>query len=151
MTPRIVFVEYTKDYLDLSWSWLNDPEIKALTMTPNFSREDQLNFFNQLPFRSDFKIFGIMVNNEMSGACGLKNITNTEAELWCYLGIKKYWGLGLGTPIIQYIENIGKKIDIPKLYLKVAKFNYRAIKTYEKNGFCVDCEFPDYIQMLKHI
>lgn len=149
--PRIVFVEYTEEFLALSWAWLNDPEIKALTMTPDFSREAQLNFFRKLPFRPDYKIFGIIVNDEKSGACGLKNMTNAEAELWCYLGLKKYWGMGLGGPIIQHIENESKKLNISKLYLKVTRLNPRAAKAYEKSGFCIDSEFPEYIQMSKCI
>jgi RimJ/RimL family protein N-acetyltransferase len=151
LSAKIVFVKYTEEFLSLSWTWLNDPEIKALTMTANFSREDQLNFFNQLPFRSDYKIFGIMVNDEKSGACGMKNISNGEAELWCYLGLKKYWGMGLSNFIIQKIERESKKLKISKLYLKVTKLNLRAIKAYEKNGFRVDSQFSETIQMSKQI
>ncbi len=148
---KIVFVKYTEDFLSLSWTWLNDPEIKTLTMTANFSREDQINFFKQLPLRSDYKIFGIIVNDEKSGACGMKNINNGEAELWCYLGLKKYWGMGLSNFIIQKIENESKKLKISKLYLKVTKLNLRAIKAYEKNGFRVDNQFSETIRMSKQI
>ena len=45
---QVAFVEYTEEFLDLSWEWLNDPEIKLLTMTPDFSREDQRAFFFQI-------------------------------------------------------------------------------------------------------
>ena len=36
-------VEYTEEFLELSWLWLSDPEIKELTMTPDFTKKEQLN------------------------------------------------------------------------------------------------------------
>ena len=42
-------VDYNIIFLDKSWYWLNDPEIKALTMTPDFSKEDQASYFKSLP------------------------------------------------------------------------------------------------------
>lgn len=47
------FVEYSIEFLELSWEWLNDSEIKSLTMTPDFTREEQIVFFRKLPFRQD--------------------------------------------------------------------------------------------------
>lgn len=35
---------YNEDFLEKSWEWLNDEELKYLTMTPDFTRKDQ-NFF----------------------------------------------------------------------------------------------------------
>ena len=71
-------ITYNKDFLPLSWNWLNDPEIKSLTMTPEFSKEDQLNFFNSIKERKNYKIFGIEFDNIKIGACGLKNIENNN-------------------------------------------------------------------------
>jgi RimJ/RimL family protein N-acetyltransferase len=148
---KIDFVTYTEDFLNLSWVWLNDPEIKALTLTPDFSKEEQVDFYKKLPLRVDYKISGIMVNAERAGACGLKNIKNDEAEFWCYLGLKKYWGAGLGHSIVQYVEFESKKLNISNLYLKVGKSNIRAIKTYEKNGFNVAIDHSEYFVMTKSI
>lgn len=148
---NINFVAYTEEFLNLSWDWLHDPEIKALTLTPDFSKEEQFDFFTKLPFREDYKISGIVVNGERAGACGLKNIKTGEAEFWCYLGLKKYWGAGLGCSIIQYVESESKKFNIASLYLKVGKLNIRAIKAYEKNGFKVAGIYSEYFLMTKSI
>jgi len=151
MSNRIEFVEYTEAFLDLSWEWLNDPEIKSLTMTPDFSREDQISFFNKLPSRTDYQISGIVVNGERAGACGLKHIQNGEAEFWCYLGLKKYWGLGLGADIMQNAEMECRKLGVTLLRLKVSNSNPRAFKSYEKNGFAVDTQASDFILMSKNL
>lgn len=149
--PKISFVEYTSDFLDLSWDWLNDPEIKSLTMTPDFSREDQINFFNKLSSRTDYQISGIVVNGERAGACGLKHIKNGEAEFWCYLGLKRYWGRGLGADILQHAEKECAKLCVTLLHLKVSNSNSRAFKSYEKNGFVANFRSDDYTHMSKNI
>lgn len=152
MNPcKIDFVEYTKDFLDLSWEWLNDPEIKVLTMTPDFTMEEQDIFFNNLPRRTDYKISGILINGAKAGACGLKNIKDREAELWCYIGLKQYWGAGLSRFIIEHIQAESNMLNISCLYLKVSRLNIRAIKVYEKNGFSKVSEFPQYFLMSKQI
>lgn len=148
---KIDFVTYTEEFLNLSWVWLNDPEIKALTLTPDFTKHDQVDFFKKLPLRVDYKISGIVVNSERAGACGLKNIKNGEAEFWCYLGLKKYWGAGLGRFIVEHAESESKKFNVSSLYLKVGKSNLRAIKAYEKNGFNVDSDNPEYFVMVKSV
>lgn len=149
--PTITFVEYTEDFLDMSWDWLNDPEIKSLTMTPDFSREDQIIFFNKLPTRTDYQISGIVVNGERAGACGLKHIKNGDAEFWCYLGLKKYWGLGLGVDIMLHAEMECVKLGVTRLHLKVSNSNPRAFKSYVKNGFIVESQTADYTLMKKNI
>lgn len=151
MTLKVDFVAYTEEFLNLSWLWLNDPEIKLLTLTPDFSREEQLDFFNKIPLRLDYKISGIMVNGERAGACGLKNINNGTAEFWCYLGLKKFWGAGLSVNIIQYIEMQCKDLSVKSLNLKVSSSNFLAIRAYEKNGFSVDSQSSDCILMSKDL
>lgn len=148
---QLDFAPYSEEFLKLSWDWLNDPEIKALTMTPDFTKEEQLAFFRSLPDRQDFKILGIEVNQEKAGACGLKHIHQGEAELWCYLGLKKYWGAGLGAGIVRHLEALARTLQIYRLYLKVAKMNPRALRSYEKSGFSIADELEQYFLMTKEI
>ena len=70
----IKLVEYTKKYLDLSWDWLNDPEIKKMTNTPDFNKKEQLVFFNNLKNKNNYYIYGIEIEGVAVGACGLKSI-----------------------------------------------------------------------------
>ncbi|OCL85606.1 GNAT family N-acetyltransferase [Arcobacter porcinus] len=144
-------VEYTKEFLPLSWKWLNDKEIKNLTMTPDFSKEDQNIFFNSLESRQNYKIFGIEFNGLKIGACGLKNIENTKAEYWGYIGEKEYWGRGFGKLILKEMINLATKEQISIIYLKVGKNNQRAIKLYEKFGFVNSMKENNYYMMDKNI
>ena len=73
-------VDFSIEFLEKSWEWLNDPVIKALTMTPDFTREDQENFFKNLPYKDDYWIRGITENNLPIGVMGLKHITGATAS-----------------------------------------------------------------------
>ena len=42
MRSRLSFGRFDEIFLEKSWHWLRDPEIKWLTMTPDFTREEQL-------------------------------------------------------------------------------------------------------------
>lgn len=139
LMPCLTLIAYDKNCLDLSWQWLNDPEVRELTMTPIFSREDQEYFFKNLPFRPDYAIWGVMLNgNEIIGAAGLKNHRGTLAEYWGYIGEKRYWNKGFGQILIEAIEDKARVFGFSDLDLKVAATNFRAIRLYEKAGFSRD-------------
>ena len=144
-------VKYTEEFLPLSWKWLNDSEIKKLTMTSDFSKEDQINFFNSLSSRKNYKIFGIEFDGIKIGACGLKNIEQNRSEYWGYIGEKEYWGKGLGKEILTKMINLAINEKISSVYLKVEKNHYRAIKLYEKFGFVNKLEEDNYLIMDKNI
>ena len=132
--------DYNKEFLKYSWKWLNDKEIKELTMTSDFTKKQQKEFFLSLKNRVDYKIFGIKIDNTPVGACGLKNITKEDAEYWGYIGEKKYWGKGYGVQIINEMINFAKKVGISNFYLKVSKTNIRATNLYLKYGFIINNE-----------
>jgi len=125
--------------LELSWEWLNDPEIRRLTMTRVFTRNEQMEFFDNLQERKDYIAWGIMLNeNEIVGAAGLKNYRGGLAEYWGYIGKRQYWGKGLGPHLIAAVEKKARALGFSDLDLKVGADNKRAISLYEKAGFVVD-------------
>lgn len=128
-------VNYDRQFLDLSWDWLNDPEIKSLTMTPDFTRAQQFEFYNSLCDREDYKIYGVVFEGAPIGACGLKNIKSDVAEVWLYIGEKKCWGKGVGEVILDRLEKKASALFLKKLYLKVLKSNHVAKKLYIKYGY----------------
>jgi len=101
---NIILVNYSKLFLDLSWKWLNDAEIKKLTDTPDFTKSEQENWYNSLQYKNDYLIFGILYDNEPIGVCGLKNVSKDDCEYWGYIGEKKHWGKGLGKQILSQME-----------------------------------------------
>ena len=134
---NIEFVNYDKVFLDKTWIWLNDEELKKLTMAPDFTRKNQSQWFKSLKKKNDYLIWGIKVNNIPVGVCGLKNITQYKAEYWGYIGEKNYWGKGIGEIMMNMIIDKAKELGLKKLYLKVLTNNYRAIRLYEKFNFNV--------------
>ena len=54
------FVAYDESFLNLSWEWLNDSEIKQMTLTPDMTREGQRKWFENLNSRNDYHIWGIV-------------------------------------------------------------------------------------------
>lgn len=152
MNPnQIKIVQYNIDFLDYSWNWLNDPEIKKLTNTPAFSKEDQLSFFQSLPERKDYYIRGIVYNGKPIGACGLKKITKTDAEYWGYIGEKEYWGKGFGKLILTAMIDKAKELGLSSVYLKVITDNPRAISLYNRLGFEIESENDIEISMRLHL
>ena len=150
----IVLVPYDTRFLDLSWNWLNDPEIKALTMTPAFTREQQREFYESLGARNEYRIWGIeLVGEGPIGAAGLKNPRGDSIEYWGYIGDKRYWGKNLGKQILELLQAKARQRGFRELYLNVSRMNLRAISLYQKFGFVVDplgseC---DIIHMIKYI
>jgi RimJ/RimL family protein N-acetyltransferase len=134
-THMAELVTYDEVFLHKSWEWLNDPEIKKLTLTPNFTKTDQINFFKSLPQRTNYWIKGVLENKEPVAVVGLKNISDTTAEYWGYIGEKSYWGKGLGSFMIAACIAKANTLSLQKIYLKVSKDNERAKWLYLKKGF----------------
>lgn len=145
---KIEFVNFDVTFLDLSWSWLHDPEIKALTSTPDFTRQQQQEFYNSLP-RDDYKVWGICCGGDKIGVVGLKNITDLTAEYFGYIGNKEYWNKGISLSLFDLIKSEANLLNVCSIYLHVTRENVRAIKAYMKNGFSIDeCKSSDrYIYM----
>jgi len=144
---------YTRDCLDKSWNWLRDPEIRALTMTPSFTREEQLRFFEALPARAGYDIWGVEVDGAVVGAAGLKNVRGSLAEYWGYIGERGLWGKGIGKQLMRAIEAQALAKGYTTLDLKVSVANPRAIALYKAMGYHEDVETSDaeVMRMLKEL
>ena len=132
---EIKFVTYDKTFLNKSWIWLNNEEIKKLTMTPEFTKEEQIKWYNSIKVKKDYLIWGITCDNIPVGVCGLKNIKKKEGEYWGYIGEKSYWGKGIGKMMMNMIIDKARELKLKKIYLKILLENYRAINLYRKFNF----------------
>jgi len=147
----VVFTEFSDIYLEYSWRWLNDPEIKLLTRVSDFSRIDQKEWYNSLIKRDDYLIWGIEVDSKPIGSCGLKGISDTECEYWGYIGEKDYWGKGIGKLLVAFAENIAIEKNIPSIWLKVSRMNLRALGLYKNRGYVIESEKNGLIKMRKDL
>lgn len=143
----ITLERYDERYLECSWSWLRDPEIRRLTMTPEFTREQQARWFASLPTLRDYRIWGIAHEGRPIGALGLKHITAADAEYWGYLGDKSCWGRGLGRDMMHFAIEEARRLGLARLYLKVHRDNPRAIALYARSGFSITGEQDGVLRM----
>ena len=137
MGYHVQLQEFNETYLEKSFFWLTDEEVKKLTQTPEISKESQRKWYDSLKTKDNYIVFGICVDRVPIGAIGLKNINRTEqsAEYFGYIGEKGYWGKGIGTTAMELIEAYAVDIKLSRLYLKVIRSNARAIAMYIRRGY----------------
>mgnify|MGYP000058133370 CR=1 FL=1 len=134
---RLRFVDYTRTYLEASYHWLREPEIKFLTRSPEVTREGQEKFFQSLPKRKDYWIQGIEYLGRPIGACGLRRIDHkqSEAEYFAFIGDKSLWDQKLGFEIFNHIRQEAIARGLKVVYTLMNPENHRAIRFCEKSGF----------------
>ena len=142
---------YTEEFLDCSFHWLNDPEIRFLTDTPIVTREGQKRWFEGLTGRSDYKVWGVLADNRPVGVCGIKQIQDREGVYFGYIGEKDCWGRGIGRRMMELMEEQARKAGLERLKLTVIHENVRARRLYEKMGYTVDGSDVRYCQMSKRL
>lgn len=137
IASKTEFVSYDESFLNLSWEWLNDSEIKQLTLTPDITREGQRKWFAGLNLRDDYHVWGIVYDSLPIGAAGLKriNYASRDGEYFGYIGRKSFWGKGIGSIMINFIRNYALSRGLEVLILHVWPLNLRAVNLYIKNGF----------------
>jgi len=135
----IKLVNYDKTYFDLSKRWLSDPELSHLIHAGELpSDEDRLRWLDTLQSREDYLIWGVEYNEHPIGVSGLKKIKEGKAEYWGYIGEKAYWGKGIGKLLMQVVIEKARELNLEGLWLRVRKYNPRAINLYKKIGFTID-------------
>ncbi len=80
-----------------------------------------------------------LVDGKVAGNCSINGLGNKrKIQHRCSLAIalkKEYWGLGLGTAMIEYLSELARKIGYEQIELEVVDGNKAARSLYEKNGF----------------
>lgn len=148
---EVNFVPFDRVFLEASWHWLQDEELRKLIAAAPITREDQERWFAQLPQRTDYLIWGVLAKHEPIGVCGIKHLVSGSGEYWGYIGEKAYWGKGVGKQMLQFTEDAAKNIGLTALTLQVVIHNERAVKLYLKYGYTIDAELPDKYKMVKRL
>ncbi len=137
-------VDYSRNYFDLSKEWLSDGELSHLIHAGELpSDEEREQWFCSLPSRGDYLIWGVEYDTQPIGVSGLKKIQGGEAEYWGYIGEKSYWGKGLGKVLMQEILKKSSELGLNHVWLRVRKYNPRAINLYKKIGFTIEQDEPE--------
>lgn len=89
--------------------------------------------------RSDCNInFVVLDGSLIVGLLGFQGIPYKRYRHSGILGmgiLREYWGLGIGTQLLEALFSWAVKNGISKIDLKVHENNHRARALYEKNGF----------------
>jgi carbamoyl-phosphate synthase large subunit len=140
-------------YLTKSLYWLNDEEIRrGMDIQYTVTSEMQKKWFEALPSRSDYMIWGLEYNGIAIGAGGFRNIKpKQQGELTCYIGEKAYRGMGLAPLLIEELEKKALDLEFKRIVLKVLISNERAYSLYFKCGFVEIGRDNKFITMAKQI
>lgn len=120
--------------------WSHDPEVNQylegnypsdLSECPSWHQQLQSDRHNQR--------YAIVADDgTFIGDIELDHITwrSGDAELRIRIGQKEYWDRGYGTDSVRtLLEHAFYKMKLTRVYLRVFRFNKRAVRCYEKSGF----------------
>lgn len=120
--------------------WDEDNEITQLS-GKKFERTNSLHVAWWHDLMSSPARLGLAIQTEdgqLIGDIELEHITwrNGEAELRVSIGDKRYWNRGYGSGAIREVLEVAYvHYGLNRIYLRVNRDNYRAIRVYEKVGF----------------
>lgn len=127
--------DFTREVFEKTWVWLNDPQVKDLTDSPDFDKESSEKWFESLKTRNDYYIKSIWHNNKPLGVLGLKYLNGIDGETFGYLGEKEYWGKAIGIEGLQHLVDYGRSIKLESIYSVIIKKNVVSYKLNRRLGF----------------
>ncbi len=143
--------EYNRIFLEKSYFWLNDPILqKNMNINKTITIEDQELWYESLPDRTDYKIWGILFDDKPIGACGFRNIKDNSGEITIYIGDKEYWG-GTGSIVLGLLEEKAIDLNLKTLFAKILKSNSRSYKLFINKGFNCCGDNEDFYILKKNI
>lgn len=146
---EIQFREFDRKMLEKSMEWLNDPEIKQLTITPDIDKESQERWFQSLKDREDYYVTGIWRDEQPIGVAGIKRITSTDGELFGYIGEKKYWGKAVGIDMMKHVLDHGIFLGLSSVYAIMRKDNINSYKLHRRFGFVKEKQLDEVRVMMR--
>jgi carbamoyl-phosphate synthase large subunit len=146
----VTLTVFSDVFLKKSFYWLNDEEIrKDMDIQYNITHEMQSKWFEGLPSRTDYKIWGLECNGLPIGACGFRNISDQQGELTCYIGEPEYREKGISEMMIKLLEQKAVDLGLKQIKLKVLITNKRAYLLFTKCGFREFQRDDKFIKMTK--
>ena len=142
--------EFDEVALEKSWEWLQDPELKRLTMAPDIDKESQRRWFENLKTRKDYYVFCSWQGDKPIGVGGLKHITEKDAELFGYIGDKYYRGKGVVADMMDFCLGVAKNVfKLESVYTILLKNNTAAFKINKRYGYEFEKDIDDNRMMMR--
>ena len=131
--------------IDLTVKWLNDPEIRDLTMmTLPVNRDQHSKWVEQIAASDADEGFIIeTLDNVTIGYIGIHRINwiDRTATTSCYIGDKSYWSKGCGTDAKMQLAKFSfHDINLRKLNAEAIEYNIASVKHNQNIGFQIEGE-----------
>ena len=142
---KVTLVPEVELLLEPTWemfSSLSDETIEFLPIP--FTRERVEGWFNDIDFKKNLPILGIVEQNDSIRVIASANLSFFDMKLYKHRAVfgvtvhDDYQDKGLGTILTQYMIDIARSKGLKKVDLMVVAHNARAIRVYEKLGFEVE-------------
>lgn len=137
---KVVIKPVEPSCVEMAYKWLNDEEIigrVGFLFPPD--QEHVARWIEAGMGENDAqRHFAIFCEKELLGFVGLRGINwqSKNAELWIFIGEKKFWGLGLGEDATKIFAHFSfHELGLYRLWVEVFAFNLQAIKMFSKVGF----------------
>jgi RimJ/RimL family protein N-acetyltransferase len=148
---EVNFIHFDKNFLEASHIWLQDEELCKLIDVSPVTKLEQETWYKGLSYKNDYFIWGVMADGLPIGVCGLKHVKYGQGEYWGYIGAKSYWGKGIGSKMIHFIEEFAYSINLEIVHLRVLRYNSRAYELYLRKGYIIYDESEDVLFMKKNL
>lgn len=136
-----IFSEVVDYHADIDSEVYTDADMNAFEQ----SVRDQLTKDNWKIFvaETDDKIIGFLTLQIRRNRRQYGNVADTDGNIDCLAVDKNYRHMGIGTKLMEHVENYLKDNHIFEMRLTVSMYNLNAIKCYEKMGM------KNYIYMMR--
>lgn len=145
----IEFKDFTREVLEKSWEWLNDPLIKRQVFALDFDKETQEKWFESLKTKDDYFIKSMWHNGKPIAVMGIKHLTAKEGEVFGYIGEKEYWGKTVGVQGMDFLIDYGRSIQLESLYAIMLKENLNSYKLHCRMGFKIEKDVDEKTMMMR--
>lgn len=139
---RVVLRAIERDDLEALWKFANDAELQGLTQDyaprPQSFAELEADFDRRIEQEVTDPYFGIEVDGELIGHCGLIELDALSRRCRCYITIwqRSYWGQGYGAEALTLlVDHAFRDHGMRRVWLDVLADNERAIRAYKAAGF----------------
>lgn len=131
-------VPFDERFRDASWVWLQDPGLHRIIDARRQTRDEQLTWFEALPQRTDYFIWGVEYGGLPVAVFGLKNFGGDgTAEWFMYIGTQEFRGRGIGDWIETAVEGKARERGLREIWGWVRPDNEYILTFVKRHGYDV--------------
>ncbi len=107
----------------------------------NMDEKKLRNNLEEMIATNDYKMIAVFLDNKLVGVCGywvfLMLYCGRYIQISNFIVDENCRGLGIGRRMMQYLENIGRKLDCEKFVLDSYTENKKSHSLYFREGFYI--------------